>query len=181
MTRYPLTNDYHAPTAFPMKVQAPQLQHHFGKTPLSSTGFTLIELLIVVTIIGILSTIAIPAYNGFIQGANYARAGQEIRLLESEIYDYQVQYGGPPVTLAAINRDTLKDPWGNLYQYSTTPARRFAADLLNDDFDLYSKGKDGLTEDLVHVIGVGGPGSDDLIRGSQGGFLGTGAGWVGDE
>lgn len=147
----------------------------------SSAGFTLIELLIVVAIVAIVAALAIPAYVTFLKNAQYSRAMQEIRLLEAEIYDYQILHGVLPPNLAAINRATLADPWGNPYEYSATPARRYAFDFLNDDFDLYSKGYDGLTADLVHVLGVGGPGSDDMLRGANGAFLGKGAGWVGDE
>lgn len=147
----------------------------------SSAGFTLVELLIVVAIVAIVAALSIPGYVTFIKNAQYSRAMQEIRLIEAEIYDYQITQGNPPPNLAAINRSTLLDPWGNPYEYNPAPARRYAFDPLNTDFDLYSKGYDGLTADLVHVLGAGGPGSDDMVRGANGAFLGKGAAWVGDE
>ena len=38
--------------------------------PKSSTGFSLVELLVVVALIGILSSIGIVTYTGYIEGAN---------------------------------------------------------------------------------------------------------------
>lgn len=44
-------------------------------------GFTLIELMIVVTIIGILSTIAVPAYEGYIKKSELTSAQATLRSL----------------------------------------------------------------------------------------------------
>lgn len=163
-----------------------QQRKWFGLAMHPSAGFTLIELIAVVGIISILATVGFPIYRTFISQAKSSRAMSEIRILETEVYDYQVQFGSLPADLAAINRGALIDPWGRLYVYNdfrdlgTTPARRYAADSLNGDFDLFSMGEDGVSADLVHVLGVGGPGSDDIVRGSNGAFLGKGAAWAGE-
>lgn len=57
----------------------------------SARGFTIIELLIVVTIVGILSAIAIPSYQSY---ANRAKIGEAAVLagpVKLAVYDYVVQ------------------------------------------------------------------------------------------
>lgn len=142
----------------------------------TSAGFTLIELLMVVAIIAIITMIGFPAFRAFVKTANISRTLTELRILETEIYDYQVVHGGLPPNLTAIDRGTLNDPWGSLYRYSLTPVRvdRFDNEL-NDDFDLWSMGRDGATED--NIFTGGGTGKDDVVRGREGSFLGLGADW----
>jgi prepilin-type N-terminal cleavage/methylation domain-containing protein len=152
-----------------------------GRALHPSAGFTLVELLVVCAIIVILVTLALPILKEFVDHARGARAKSELRLLETEIADYQVQYGVLPANLTAINRGTLNDPWGHGYVYykivdEVDPlARNLFGIHLNGDFDLCSKGKDGLTE--VEVFFGGGTGKDDLLRGGDGAFLGLGEDW----
>ena len=57
--------------------------------PKSSTGFSLVELLVVVALIGILSSIGIVTYTGYIEGANKNSAEnivQQIALAQTEAY-----------------------------------------------------------------------------------------------
>jgi general secretion pathway protein G len=143
-----------------------------------NSGFTLIELLMVIAIIGILSTLAIPSYNNYKDKTRNARAMSEIRTMGTEISGYILDNGGPPpdtppgptTGLGAINRYGFKDPWGNDYQYKKVPAL-FDKDgyyPLNTDFDLYSKGKDGqslpASPNLVNY--------DDIARSNNGAFAG---------
>ena len=64
----------------------------------SRGGFTLIELLIVVVIIGILASIAIPKFGSTKERAYLAKMKSDLRNLataqESYLGDYQVYYGG---------------------------------------------------------------------------------------
>lgn len=138
----------------------------------SFSGFTLVELLMVVALIGILATLSIPAYTVFIDRAKNGRAKSEVRLLETEINAYRFDTNSFPANLAAINRAGLLDPWGNAYVYSPTPVRERFGEPLNDDYDLCSMGRDGLTPADGLLIGSG---ADDLVRGRNGIFVGSGA------
>lgn len=141
----------------------------------SSPGFTLVELIVVCAILGVLATLAFPAYNQFIRGVKVARVISEIRTLEKDITSV-VSDGNPlPNSLADIGRDTLRDPWGNLYQYlkianGGTPRQDDFTFDLNTDYDIYSLGPDGLSDTNIKAANS----LDDIIRTSDGGWVGTG-------
>lgn len=146
----------------------------------STAGFTLIELIFVVVILMVLAAISFPVYSKVVDGVKVARTKQEIRVLETEIQGYFYENNAYPATLADINRAGLLDPWENNYKYrnianpdgGALAERRRFADPLNTDFDLYSMGRDGLTEQQVN--GGGGTGKDDVIRASNGAYNGRG-------
>ena len=61
----------------------------------NSNGFTLIELMIVIAILSIVTAIAIPAYDGYIQGARLTEAKNNIAALilaEEEYFLEKNQY-----------------------------------------------------------------------------------------
>ncbi len=82
-----------------------------------SGGFTLIELMLAVTIIGIISSLAIPNYLGFLEKARVARTVAELNGLAKEVKGYALSTELYPDSLAQIGRSALLDPWGNPYQY----------------------------------------------------------------
>ncbi len=82
-----------------------------------SGGFTLIELMLAVAIIGIMSSLAVPNYLGFLEKARVARAVAELNGLAKEVKGYALSTDLYPDSLAQIGRSALLDPWGNPYQY----------------------------------------------------------------
>ena len=139
------------------------------------SGFTLVELVTAIAILGILSSIAVPAYSTYIEKARITACIAEIRMLEKDIFAYEGANGNLPNNLNNIGLGNVLDPWGNPYQYlpvAGTPPGQLRKDRflvpLNSDFDLYSMGKDGkskppLTAQASH---------DDILRANDGGYVG---------
>ena len=139
-------------------------------------GFTLAEFIVVITIIGILSTIGLSVYRHFIDKARNTRAVAEIRMYEKEIMNFLNDTERLPDTLTELGLELTPDPWKNPYQYinfDTSPGaednrRTKGANPLNTDYDLYSIGKNrmsapALTDDVSQ---------DDIIRADDGGYTG---------
>ena len=116
-------------------------------------GFTIIELLIVIAMIATLTAIGIPVYANALNNAQVTKAIADIRTFEKEIAVYHLFNGRVPDSLAAIGRANWRDPYGNPYEFLNIPnkgvgkARKDQMLVpLNSDYDLYSKGRDGLSK-----------------------------------
>ena len=122
-------------------------------------AFTLIELMVVIVILGILAAFVVPRITKRPEDAKVTKARIEISNLEQALELYYLDTGTYPPTeqgLRALiekpstgeipdgwreggylNKKKIpKDPWGNEYVY-------IAPGIHNDDFDLFSLGKDG--------------------------------------
>ncbi len=136
-------------------------------------GFTILELLVVTVIIGTLSTMVAPSIQRARENALLAAAVSEIRVIEAELMIYREINFAYPVSLAAIERAGMVDPWGFPYVYAvvTGPggARKDKFMVpLNTDYDLYSVGADG--ESVAPLSAK--KSKDDVIRALNGGFVG---------
>ena len=148
----------------------------FGPQRERGLGFTIIELLMVMVILGALASIATPLYYSQIEKARIVHAIAEIRIIEKEIAVFNAVEQELPETLATINRQNTKDPWGTPYQYLNFTLIKGVGKMrkdrflvpLNSDYDLYSKGKDG--ESMSPLTAK--PSHDDIIRANDGGFVG---------
>jgi len=139
---------------------------------------TLIEVMIVIVIIGILSSIAIPTYFSSKEKAKMAATISEIKILEKMIQAYNIDHDSYPETLDDLGRKTPKDSWGNPYQYFKIEGRKkkgvgkMRKDHnmvpVNSDFDLYSKGRDGKSQTPFTAKAS----RDDIVRANNGHYIG---------
>lgn len=140
------------------------------------SGFSLIELLITVAILGLLSAIALPSYQEYVDSVDQALAEADIALIDGAIARYYIDANGNPPSLAEAGMAGLLDPWDNPYQYlridenTNNGAMRKDKNLVpvNTDYDLYSMGKNGVTA----MPFTSGNGRDDIVRANNGQYIG---------
>lgn len=144
-----------------------------------NSGFTLIEVMIVIAIIGTLAGIAVPNYRGYQQRVRVVRAIEEIKIIERELLLFQMDNNALPVSLAGIGLGTLRDPWGNPYQYLNFDTlkgkgkgqmRKDHSQVpVNTDYDLYSMGPDGQSTSPFTAQAS----RDDIVRANNGQYIGS--------
>jgi len=74
----------------------PSVQPHSVDRHTRSAGFTLVELLVVITIIGILAGLAVPAIFSAVKTARSTAMKMELNSLETAVQKYQEKYGDYP-------------------------------------------------------------------------------------
>lgn len=146
--------------------------------PGPSSGFTLVELLGVVVVIGILAALGVTSSRGVLDRGRNGQAIAEILEIDVQIQGFRSAYDSLPVSLAGIGRAGSLDPWGNPYEYGRIPdlilgavrKDRFLVPL-NSDFDLFSRGADGLSASPLRAP----ESADDIVRANNGHFVGLGS------
>ena len=151
-----------------------------------SSGMTILEMVIIISIIGILVSIAAPTYTEYVEKARVQKSIADLRRISLIIEKYRKDKGFFPVSLDDAGCSNDLDPWGNQYQYLNTDevlkeekkaeekqrceeCRRDKFERpVNTDFDLYSMGKNGETRlNIDHRQS-----RDDIIRAADGGYFG---------
>lgn len=138
-------------------------------------GFTLVELIVAILIVVVLATVAVPSYSDYRERARVSQAITDIGALNVKARHFILDNRYPPPNLAAIGASGQLDPWGNPYVYvdlttvGIAKARKNKNLVpINSDFDLYSKGRDGLSK-LPLTVPVS---RDDVILANDGRFIG---------
>ena len=139
-------------------------------------GFTLIQTIVVMAIVGLLSSITMPTYRGYVDRARVSGAINDLGTLEIAIRKFVINSLDRelPETLDDLGIDSIDvDPWGNPYEYvvidGAAGARTDGAgDAINTDYDLYSRGADGETATSL----LDDDSEDDIVRGNDGAYLG---------
>lgn len=146
-------------------------------TDLGCQGMTLVELIVVVAILGVLATMAVPSFEDYIRTAKIGACASDLRVIDKAVTAYYIDRNVLPEHLSDVGMDNQLDPWKNPYVYNINsgtapdPPLKYTpgGDVLNTDYDLYSKGADGATN-----LG-GDPDSttkDDIARANDGAFIG---------
>ncbi len=139
------------------------------------SGLTLIEILIATSIVCILASIAMPAYEDYQGKARIAIAITDIRTIETKVKFYRLEENAYPASLADIGEANRLDPWEHPYQYLNLFDKKGKGgnrkdrklNPLNSDFDLYSMGKDGQSKtQITNKVSL-----DDIIRANDGKFI----------
>jgi len=128
-------------------------------------------------IIATLAGIAIPSFKTARGAAQNTKVIAEIKLIEKEIMLYQLDFDTLPLSLADIGLDTLRDPWGNPYQYLNFGTVKGKVKMrkdhnlvpVNTDYDLYSMGPDGDSQGPFTAKAS----RDDIVRANNGQYIGT--------
>lgn len=142
-------------------------------------GFTLVELMIVVALIALLATIAVPNYMSAVGTARNAKVIGEIKMIAMEIDLFEMQNGRLPLDLSEVGRAGDRDPWGSPYEYLSfenvkgNGKKRKDKNMvpINSTYDLYSRGPDGKTVSPLTAK----KSHDDIIRADDGAFIGVAA------
>ncbi|MBY0401297.1 prepilin-type N-terminal cleavage/methylation domain-containing protein [Myxococcota bacterium] len=125
-------------------------------------AYTIIELSIVISIVGILSTVGGSQYMSYLERARTARAIAELQAIAKQLERLPDEAATYPASLADVGI-TLQDPWGNAYRYLVISGN-------------LPRGLSDATTGLPHVAAPRGGGSSGAGAGGASGGASTQAG-----
>ncbi len=140
-------------------------------------GFGLIELVVILVMVGLMASVGVPAYNGFVERARIAKAIGDISSISLQIERFRLNNEDRvPDSLADISIVIPVDPWGSPYEFlniQTAPNKGAVRkdgrlNPINTDFDLYSVGPDGDTAKPLRARASW----DDIVRANNGAYIG---------
>lgn len=142
----------------------------------ASRGFTLLELLFALAVAAVLTTVAVPAYRGYVERSRISAAIADIAGIHLAIQRHVTANYQPPPDLATVGMAGRLDPWGRQYAYLSFTGLKGKGPMrkdknlvpINSQYDLYSMGPDG--ESVAPLTAKAS--RDDVILANDGGFIG---------
>ena len=89
-----------------------------ARRSLGASGFSIVELLVSCAIIMVLAALGMPAYLSAVEAAKIGRAIGDVRGIDRDIQIHRTLTGCLPGSLADIQQDFRRDPWGRPYVYN---------------------------------------------------------------
>ena len=154
---------------------------------LNTRGFSLVELIFVVTILLVLVAMAVPTFQSYALKAKEYRCIADIHNMGTGIAAYAIDnqntLPSDLTALSSIGLSNLNDPWGQPYVYYNflNAGTKYMditgiTPLNTDGYDLYSLGRDGATTKVLSADNT--TSSDDIIRASDGYYIGKGENYL---
>ena len=136
-------------------------------------GFATLEVILMVMVIGILASIAVPRFTSVTAAANTAKIQSDLSTIDTAIAIYQMEKGSDPTTLSDLTNylrgadGKLKPPSGKCYMGGDEPT-----DVPEGDYDLKT-----VDNELRAVLGTNNKTAEDFfIKKSSSGGSGSGGG-----
>jgi general secretion pathway protein G len=118
------------------------------------SAFTLMEMMVVVAILVVLVSVAVPSYMSYLESSKMKAARTNVETLSAIAKKYNLDFGQYPDSLQTLANtpqpggtakyckiDDLMDPWDQPYQYDVNGAKMQA--IGGEGPDIWSNGKPG--------------------------------------
>ena len=102
---------------------------------MNQRGFATLEVILMIVVIGILATVAVPRFTDVTTKANTAKIQSDLTTIDTAIQIYYMEKGDYPTELKNLENylmDTPKPPTGNAYVKSSTSDTTSTKSKIND-------------------------------------------------